>query len=89
MIRIIPVFIAAVGLGLRWETRLFMGWVGPRGLASIVFVVLVTDETLPGSDVLATTVTWTILLSVVLHGLSDSSLSKTYAARIAASRGDV
>lgn len=89
VIRIIPVFIAAIGLGLRWETRLFMGWFGPRGLASIVFVVLVTDETLPGSDVLATTVTWTILLSVVLHGLSANSLSKTYGARIAASGGDV
>ncbi len=89
VIRILPVFIAAIGLGLRWETRLFMGWFGPRGLASIVFVVLVTDETLPGSEVLATTVTWTILLSVILHGWSANSLSKAYGARIAASGGTV
>ena len=87
VIRIIPVFIAAIGLGLRWETRLFMGWFGPRGLASIVFVVLVQDEMLPGSEILATTVTWTILLSVLLHGLSANSLSKAYGARISA-RGD-
>ncbi|MCP3860359.1 MAG: sodium:proton antiporter [Phycisphaeraceae bacterium] len=89
VIRILPVFIAAIGLGLRWETRLFMGWFGPRGLASIVFVVLVTDETLPGSEVLATTVTWTILLSVILHGWSANSLSRAYGARIAASGGTV
>ena len=51
-----------------------MGWFGPRGLASIVFVVLVQDEMLPGSEILATTVTWTILLSVLLHGLSANAL---------------
>jgi hypothetical protein len=51
--------------------------------------VLVQDEMTSGSAVLATTVTWTILLSVVLHGLSANSLSKTYGARIAASGGDV
>ena len=89
VIRIIPVFIAAIGLGLRWETRLFMGWFGPRGLASIVFVVLVQDEMLPGSEILATTVTWTILLSVLLHGLSANSLSKAYGDRIAARGGAV
>ena len=89
VIRIVPVFLATLGLKLRWDTRLFMGWFGPRGLASIVFVVLVTDETLPGSEVLATTVTWTILLSVLLHGLSANALSKAYGARIAASGGGV
>ena len=89
VIRIVPVFLATLGLKLRWDTRLFMGWFGPRGLASIVFVVLVTDETLPGSEVLATTVTWTILLSVLLHGLSANALSKAYGARLTASGGGV
>lgn len=89
LIRILPVFVAAIGLGLHWETRLFMGWFGPRGLASIVFVVLVQDELHPGSEILATTVTWTILLSVLLHGLSANPLSKAYGARIAARGGTV
>ncbi|MCP4836554.1 MAG: sodium:proton antiporter [Phycisphaera sp.] len=89
VIRIIPVFISTVGLGLRWDTRLFMGWFGPRGLASIVFVVLVRDEMLPGSEVLATTVTWTILLSVLLHGLSANTLSAAYGARVAGRKGAV
>ena len=88
-IRIIPVFISTVGLKLRWDTRLFMGWFGPRGLASIVFVVLVQDEMVPGSEVLAATVTWTILLSVVLHGVSANSLSAAYGARVARREGAV
>ena len=82
----------AVGLTwqyLDWQTRLFMGWFGPRGLASIVFVVLVEDEMLPGSEILATTVTWTILLSVLLHGLSANSFSKAYGARITDRGGTV
>ncbi len=89
IVRILPVFISAIGLGLRWDTRLFIGWFGPRGLASIVFVVLVLDETIPGSEILATTVTWTILLSVVLHGLSANSLAKAYGARITVSGGSI
>ena len=89
VVRILPVFISAIGLGLRRDTRLFMGWFGPRGLASIVFVVLVMDETVPGSEILATTVTWTILLSVALHGLSANALARTYGARISASGGSI
>ena len=89
VIRIIPVFLAVIGLGLRWETRIFMGWFGPRGLASIVFIVLVQDEMTSGSAVLATSVTWTILLSVVLHGLSANALARSYGARITASGGSI
>ena len=89
VIRIVPVFISSAGLKLRWDTKLFMGWFGPRGLASIVFVVLVQDELLPGSTTLVTTVTWTILLSVLLHGLSANPLSKRYGARISENGGTV
>ncbi len=87
VIRIIPVCIAVVGLKLRWDTRLFMGWFGPRGLASIVFVVLVQDEMLPHSGILFATVTWTILLSILLHGLTANPMSKAYGARISESGG--
>lgn len=88
-IRMMPVFISSIGLNLRWDTKLFMGWFGPRGLASIVFVVLVQDEMLPGSTSLMTTVTWTILLSVLLHGLSANPLSKRYGARISENGGSI
>ena len=80
-VRIVPVFLCVFGLKLQFDTKLFMGWFGPRGLASIVFVVMVLADTLPGSNVLLTTVTWTILLSIVLHGVSANPLAAVYGAR--------
>jgi len=45
--------------------RLFIGWFGPRGLATIVFAVLVLDEKLPGNDTIMLAAGWTVLLSVI------------------------
>ena len=64
----------------------FMGWFGPRGLASVVFTLIVVEE-LQGTTVdtpLLEIATWTILLSVLLHGLSARPLSAWYGARIRA-----
>lgn len=83
VVRILPVFISVIGMKLRWDTRLFLGWFGPRGLASIVFVVLVQDKELSGAEILLPTVGTTILLSVLLHGLTANPLSRKYGARIA------
>jgi NhaP-type Na+/H+ or K+/H+ antiporter len=62
-----------------------MGWFGPRGLASVVFMLLALEEIERGHDgaMLVQTVTWTILLSVVLHGISASPLAARYGARVA------
>ena len=67
-----------------------MGWFGPRGLASVVFTLLALEEIEHGGDgaMLLQTVTWTILLSVVLHGISASPLAARYGASIAAA-GDI
>ncbi|MDG2185578.1 MAG: cation:proton antiporter, partial [Mariniblastus sp.] len=89
VVRIIPVFICLFGTKLKFETKLFIGWFGPRGLASIVFIVLVQDKSLPGSGILVTTVTWTILLSVLLHGLSANPLSRFYGKRIDQAGGKI
>jgi NhaP-type Na+/H+ or K+/H+ antiporter len=51
-----------------------MGWFGPRGLASIVFAVIVLNENLPGEDTIMLTAVCTIVLSVVGHGLSANPL---------------
>ena len=66
----LPVYLSLFGLKLDPETKLFIGWFGPRGLASIVFMVIVLDEKLAGADVLLATVTTTIVLSVILHGIT-------------------
>jgi len=68
--RMLPVFLVLAGTGVRTDEKLFMGWFGPRGLASIVFAVMVINEHLPGGDVITSTVVCTIVLSIIAHGLS-------------------
>jgi NhaP-type Na+/H+ or K+/H+ antiporter len=82
IVRMLPVFLSTAGLRLRTDTRLFLGWFGPRGLASIVFAVMVLDEHLPNASTLVTTAACTILLSIVAHGLSANYLASKYGARV-------
>ena len=78
LVRMVPVAIALAGTGSQWQTKLFMGWFGPRGLASVVFAILVLDSGLPDADPLLTTVVVTVALSVFLHGLSAMPLVSVY-----------
>ena len=85
VIRMLPVAIALIGTHLRPATLAFMGWFGPRGLASVVFTLIALEEFEHGADatMLVDTATWTILLSVVLHGISASPLAARYGSSIA------
>jgi sodium/hydrogen antiporter len=85
LVRVVPVFLCLAGTGTDRITRLFMGWFGPRGLASIVFVVIVIGAGLPGQRTLVMTVAWTILLSVLAHGLTAAPLAAAFGARSEAS----
>ncbi len=82
VLRMVPVAIAALGSHLAWDTVLLAGWLGPRGLASIVFAILAFDELDkgPGTFVLAT-VAVTVAMSVLAHGLSAGPLAAWYARR--------
>ena len=82
VVRMLPVYLCLSGMNQSSDTKLFIGWFGPRGLASIVFVFIVLDENLPGRTILLPTVTWTILLSIVLHGLTANPLARWYGARV-------
>jgi len=82
LVRMLPVFLALAGMRLQASEKLFMGWFGPRGLASIVFAVIVLNEHLPGGGTIAMTVVCTIVLSVVAHGISANPLVAVLAARI-------
>lgn len=75
LIRMLPVYLALRGLPLRPGAKLFIGWFGPRGLASIVFGIIVLDDHLPGNDTLIITVVCAIVLSVLLHGLTAKPLA--------------
>ena len=80
-IRMLPVFVVLTGLGVSNEGKLFMGWFGPRGLASIVFGVIVLNANLPNSGPIAMTVVCTIMLSILTHGVTANPWAKAYSAR--------
>ena len=80
VIRVVPVTVSLLGTGLDRWTVLFVGWFGPRGLASVVFALLALEE-LGESPVVGqavAVVTLTVLLSVVLHGVSAGPLGSRY-----------
>jgi len=78
LVRMIPVAIAFAGQGVGRPTVAFVGWFGPRGLASLVFALLALERGVPDGDVVLTTVVVTVALSVVLHGLSSVPLIAAY-----------
>lgn len=74
MVRMLPVFLSLGGSGVSTSGKLFMGWFGPRGLASIVFIVIVLNNNLPNDQTLALVVVWTVFLSILVHGFSANPL---------------
>ncbi len=85
-VRMLPVWLALAGTGLSRTTVLFMGWFGPRGLASIVLGLVYLEQELhnPGEATIRIAVMATVLLSIFAHGLSAMPGINLYAAKIAA-----
>jgi NhaP-type Na+/H+ or K+/H+ antiporter len=81
VVRMLPVFLSLTGSGIDTEGKLFIGWFGPRGLASIVFAVMVLNSGLPDSGPLAMTVVCTIILSIIAHGISANPWARGYGRR--------
>jgi NhaP-type Na+/H+ or K+/H+ antiporter len=83
VIRMVPVAIACVGLQLDRRTVAFIGWFGPRGLASVIFALLAVDTLDPpdANRVLAA-VTVTVVLSVLAHGITASPFAARYGAAV-------
>ena len=81
VLRMVPVALCLLGTGLRRPTVTFVGWFGPRGLASVVFA-LITYESLGAADPDVQTVigvvATTVMLSVVLHGLTAAPGADRY-----------
>ncbi|MBK5110241.1 MAG: cation:proton antiporter, partial [Thermoleophilia bacterium] len=82
--RVVPVVLSLIGTGLDKWTFAFIGWFGPRGLASIILVLVVVSEEpgLPGLDIVLATVTATVLASVLLHGVSAKPFAWLYSSRV-------
>jgi NhaP-type Na+/H+ or K+/H+ antiporter len=90
LIRMLPVAISLVKTRLRPESVLFIGWFGPRGLASIVLLLITLNDApgIPGLQTIAVVVSTTILISVFAHGLSANPLINWYAGKVAVLPGD-
>jgi NhaP-type Na+/H+ or K+/H+ antiporter len=84
VVRMVPVALSLVGAGLDRSTVAFVGWFGPRGLASVVFGLIAVDTLDPKeAKVVLAAVTVTVALSVLLHGVTASPLAARYG-RVAA-----
>jgi NhaP-type Na+/H+ or K+/H+ antiporter len=80
LIRVLPVAISMLGSGAKWQTIGFLGWFGPRGLASIVFAVISVQEAhLIGAETILLTAYLTVGISVVAHGITAAPLARRYA----------
>jgi sodium/hydrogen antiporter len=86
VVRMVPVGLALIGSGLDRNTVLFVGWFGPRGLASLVFALLALEDLGPAADEAVAVIAVTVLLSVFAHGISAAPLAARYG-RAAAARG--
>ena len=78
VVRMLPVALALAGSGLRPPTVAYIGWFGPRGLASVVLGLLVLEEHVHGVQLLGSVVAVTVGLSVLLHGVSAVALADRY-----------
>jgi sodium/hydrogen antiporter len=85
VVRMLPVAIALIGTHLSRASLVFMGWFGPRGLASIVLGLVYLQEEihLAGESTIRLTVTLTVALSILLHGLSAMPGISLYARSVA------
>lgn len=83
VLRMVPVWVSLLGTGVKPVTVGFLGWFGPRGLASVLFVLLILEETnIAAQETIFTAVMITVMLSIILHGLSAGPASRWYGQRV-------
>jgi NhaP-type Na+/H+ or K+/H+ antiporter len=85
VIRMLPIFLSLHGTGETTDSKLFLSWFGPRGLASIVFAIIVVNEGVASGKFLAMVVILTVFSSLVAHGLSANPLAALIGKREGAS----
>jgi NhaP-type Na+/H+ or K+/H+ antiporter len=80
LVRLLPVAVSLAGSGVTARSALFLGWFGPRGLASIVFAVIVVEQrTVPHAEEIFAITIGTVILSVFAHGLTALPGARWYA----------
>jgi NhaP-type Na+/H+ or K+/H+ antiporter len=80
VIRMVPVAVCLLGARLGWRSISLVGWFGPRGIASVLYLLIVVNDLgLAGHERILSVIVLTVLLSVFLHGISAAPLSRLYA----------
>ena len=82
VIRMLPIFICLTGTGQGSTRKLFLGWFGPRGLASVVFAIIVISNEVPGAQRIAVVVACTVFFSLIAHGVTANPLAAALARRV-------
>ena len=81
--RMLAVGISLIGTKVKAMTTGFIGWFGPRGVASILYIFTVLDEDLAGETLIYNVVMLTILISIFAHGITAAPGANWYARRVA------
>ena len=81
LVRMVPVALCCLGASLNRDTVLFIGWFGPRGLASLVFALLALEELGPAAHEAVAVIAVTVLLSLLAHGVTAGPLAARYGRR--------
>ena len=82
VIRMLPIILSLTGTRERIESKLFLAWFGPRGLASIVFAVVVLNKGVAGAKLIAVVVACTVILSAIAHGITANPFASALAAKL-------
>ena len=82
VVRMLPMFVSLTGSGESTTSKLFLGWFGPRGLASIVFAIIVLNRGVEGGGLLAMIVACTVTLSIIAHGFTANPLARRLGPRM-------
>lgn len=81
LIRMLPIFVSLLGVNIGNEGKLFLGWFGPRGLASVVFAVIVLNAGLANGDTITVIASFTIVSSILLHGITANPWARRLGSR--------
>jgi NhaP-type Na+/H+ or K+/H+ antiporter len=79
VVRMLPVAVALVGTRFARPSLAYIGWFGPRGLASIVFAGVVVEEAVPNAAVITDVILLTVAISLVAHGVTAAWGARRYA----------
>ncbi len=88
--RMLPVSLSLIGSKLKLQSHLFLGWFGPRGLASVLFALLMLEELEnPATELIFSVVLATVFMSIFMHGISASPFSKIYSRSVGKASKDI